>query len=63
MSKFPFVYLVNCEVLALFEMFVYQVIILRQLVDRSLWKVFDSGEKVVLLPWDSMVHLFLHNLC
>jgi len=36
---------------------VYQVVIPRQLADRDLLKIFDSGEKVVLPPWDPMVRL------
>ncbi|KIJ54538.1 hypothetical protein M422DRAFT_58073 [Sphaerobolus stellatus SS14] len=37
-----------------FDQFVYQVVIPRQLADKDLLKVFDSGDKVVLPPWDPM---------
>ena len=63
MSTFLFIRLVNGEVLTLFERFVHQVVIPRQLSDRDLLKVFDSNEKVVLPPWDHMVRLFCYDLC
>jgi len=62
MSTFLFIHLVNGEVLTLFERFVYQVVIPRQLSDRDLLKAFDSGEKVVLPPWDPMVRHFHYDL-
>ncbi|KDQ53510.1 hypothetical protein JAAARDRAFT_61224 [Jaapia argillacea MUCL 33604] len=37
-----------------FDEFVYQVVVLKSLAPKDLVKVFESGEKVVLPPWDPM---------
>lgn len=44
---------------AWFDEFVYQVVIPKVLAPRELVKVYEEGEKVVLLPWDPMVRVFL----
>ena len=35
--------------------FVYQVVVPKSLAPKELVKVFESGEKIVLPPWDPMV--------
>ncbi|KIP08384.1 hypothetical protein PHLGIDRAFT_104318 [Phlebiopsis gigantea 11061_1 CR5-6] len=39
---------------AWFEQFVYQVVVPKALAPKELVKVYESGEKVVLPPWDPM---------
>ncbi|KAI0341876.1 peptidase C1B, bleomycin hydrolase [Trametopsis cervina] len=39
---------------AWFEQFVYQVVVPKALAPKELVKVYESGEKVVLAPWDPM---------
>ncbi|KAI0000371.1 peptidase C1B bleomycin hydrolase [Russula vinacea] len=38
-----------------FEEFVYQVVVSKSLAPKELVKVFESGDKVVLPPWDPLV--------
>lgn len=38
-----------------FDEFVYQVVVPKSLAPKELVKVFESGEKIVLPPWDPMV--------
>ena len=38
-----------------FDEFVYQVVVPKALAPRELVQVFESGEKIVLPPWDPMV--------
>lgn len=47
---------------AWFEEFVYQVVVPKQLADKRLLAVYESGEKTVLPPWDPMVS-FVHFVC
>jgi bleomycin hydrolase len=35
--------------------FVYQVVVSKTLAPKELVKVFESGDRVVLPPWDPMV--------
>ena len=43
--------------------FVYQVVVPKALAPKELVKVFESGEKTVLPPWDPMVRpSFPNNL-
>ena len=42
-----------------FEEFVYQIVIPKALAPKDLVKVFESGERTVLPPWDPMVSLSL----
>ena len=39
--------------------FVYQVVVPKALAPKELVKVYESGEKVVLPPWDPMVSFVL----
>lgn len=38
-----------------FDRFVYQVVVSKTLAPKELVKVFESGDRVVLPPWDPMV--------
>jgi hypothetical protein len=42
---------------------VYQVVVPKALAPKELVAVFESGERVVLPPWDPMVWLFLVTYC
>jgi bleomycin hydrolase len=42
--------------------YVYQVVVPKALAPKELVKVYESGERVVLPPWDPMVRSFL-GLC
>ncbi|KAG5643601.1 hypothetical protein DXG03_000609 [Asterophora parasitica] len=49
---------------AWFEQFVYQIVVPKALAPKDLVQVFESGEKVVLPPWDPMNtlrHFFSHT--
>jgi hypothetical protein len=47
--------LINESVIVARDRFVYQVVVPKALAPRELVKVFDSGEAIVLPPWDPMV--------
>ena len=41
-----------------FDEFVYQVVVPKELAPKELVEVFESGEMVILPPWDPMVSIY-----
>lgn len=46
-----------------FDEFVYQIVVPKVLAPKDLVKVYESGEMVVLPPWDPMVSWFICRCC
>ena len=45
------------------DRFAYQIVVPKALAPRDLVEVYESGEAIVLPPWDPMVRLYLGSDC